>query len=419
MSRVLFTACITTMAVTSIPLQASPENARVIARTLWEKDHNIGLKLHQLERVCLFIDKMASQRGGRRLFPKSRTHLLCDIERTTSPKGFMLTHLPGPYARIGGGVHKVVMKALFYGDKPKIVAECLCDESGAGEIAVLKRLQGSRGIVPYLGSKARPRNRYTIYLEYICGGSLTKNIRAHYPFTTQQKLKIATDVMVGLHSMHRHHLVHRDLHGGNILLRKNSSGLVNAVLTDFGKTIAPREATDEHVPQAPKTRNPPETLIQRFSTIDRYAADVYAVGCNFFLMEWKKPVPWATLYNVYKLHAYTPQKRAKMHRRIARQYEKLKKEKIGDLLAKRSCGVRLTAIEQFRVLIFEMLTVAPKRRPSVKAVLNLLQDATSPTQCLTAASTDPDSSSQTKSAQGMLWSALHAPLQPLRSFSPR
>ena len=109
--------------------------------------------------------------------------------------------------------------------------------------------------------------------------------------------------------MHKHHLVHRDLHSGNILLRQGSSGLFTAVLTDFGKTLDPKAATDRDVPQAPNTRNPPEALVRQFSTIDRYAADVYAMGCNFFQMVWKTPVPWAGLYNVYSLSAYTPEKR--------------------------------------------------------------------------------------------------------------
>lgn len=341
------------------------------------------MKREELEKACLFIDKVTSQQGGQQLFLKKNTHLPCDIERTTSPRGFMLINLPGPNAKIGSGVHKIVLKALFYSQRPKIVAECVSDESGAEEIAVFERVQGGRGIVPYLGSVARPNNRYTIYLEYFSGGSLIRNIHANYPLSTKQKFKIALDSMMGLHSMHEHHLVHRDLHAGNILLRQNSSGVFTAVLTDFGKTLDPQLATEQDVPQAPKTRNPPETLLKKFSTIDRYAADVYAMGCNFYIMEWKVGVPWAKLYNVYNISAYSPEKREKMHKYIVQQYAKLKKEKIGDLLSKRAQGRRLTPIERFKILTFEMLSPSPEQRPTVKAVITALQNAGSPNQkCL-------------------------------------
>jgi serine/threonine protein kinase len=329
----------------------------------------------------------------------------------------MLTHLPGPNSKIGKGVHKTVMKALFYGKKPKIVAECISDETGAEEIAIFERLRGSRGIVPYLGSIARPNNMYTIYLEYFPKGSLIRNVHAKFPFTTKQKIKIAIDSMTGIQSMHDHHLVHRDLHAGNILLRQNSSGVFTAVITDFGRTLDPQLATDQDIPQAPRTRNPPETLVKRFSTIDRYAADVYAMGCNFHILEWRRAVPWAKLYNVYSLQAYSPERREKMHRYIEKQYAKLKNEKIGAILSKKSHGKRLTDIERFRVLIFKMLSPSPEKRPSVHAILETLRNATSLKQYSGAVSMDLGFSSQTKSVQGGLWLAHPEPLQPSRNFS--
>jgi serine/threonine protein kinase len=370
MCRFLFSICITAIFLAKASLEASPESAQAIAKALWKQDHNIGLSRSQLEEVCLYIDKKASKKDDEQASLNRHTYLSCDIVRTTSPDGFMITHLPGDM-RIGSGVHKVVMKALFYGSDPKIVAECLADESSEDEVEVLKQLQGCRGIVPYLGSVSRPNNTCTIYLEYIPGGSLTGTIHAGYPFTIKQKLKIAKDAMIGLKSMHDHNLVHRDLHGGNILLRKKPSGLFTAVLTDFGKTIDPRTAKEHDVPQAPKTRNPPETLIKQFSTIDRYAADVYAMGCNLYIMEWKVSVPWTKLYNVYSLHTYSPEKRARLHKIIAQQYKKLKKERIGNLLSKK----RLTPRERFQILIFKMLSVSPEDRPTVDGILRALGKA--------------------------------------------
>ena len=237
------------------PIYAAPEQARAVARALWKKDHAIGMRRSQLNRACCFIDEIASKRPWQRVFSKKETGLPCDIERTVEPKGFMLTHLQGPFAKLGSGIHKVVMKALFYGPKPRLVAECIADESCAHEVEILKQLQGCRGIVPMLGYAVHPDNTYTIYLEYFRTGSLIKAIEDGVRFSTKQKLAIATDVLSGLHSLHERRLVHRDLHPGNILLRRCPSGL-HAALIDFDKTIDPKNATDQDIPQAPKDEKP-------------------------------------------------------------------------------------------------------------------------------------------------------------------
>ena len=173
--------------------------------------------------------------------------------------------------------------------------------------------------------------------------------------------------------MHARHLIHRDLHTGNILLRSTPSGLLEAALVDFGKTMDVRRAGNGDIPQAAKSRNPPEVLIVPFSKLNRYLVDVYAMGCNYYHMVWKQPVPWQNAYNVYAVHTYAHFFREKMHRHIVSMYSDEKRKKIGSLLAKKRKGVALSRNERFQILVFRMIDFEPLRRPSVSEIVRRLQ----------------------------------------------
>jgi serine/threonine protein kinase len=352
----------------------SDDVAFLRANSIWHMDRNIGLTHKQLVSACRFIEKIARSRDRtKKVFSTKITKLPCLIERCSALKGYLIRNLPGKSCTIGRGVHKVVTKAIFYGKKPRIIADCSSDGSGAGEIAVLKKLGKRPGIVPFLGAVRRSQNRYSIYLEYYSSGSLRKKVNQGYTFSTDQMLKIAKDVVQGLKAMHSRHLVHRDLHAGNILLHSTSSGLFDAVLVDFGKTLNIRNAGDRVVPQAAKSRNPPEALLNPFSRLNRYLVDVYAMGCNFYLMMWKQPTPWEGVYSVYALNTLAPFFREQKHKQMASMYMRLKHKKIGALLKKKRAGEVLSKKEEFQILIFQMMDVEPLFRPDAVTLLKRLQ----------------------------------------------
>ena len=374
------------------PAWGFTDDARAAAQALWNGDRG-GLQRKQLERICRFLEKTDSKGGGRQVFSKKRTHLPYTIERSMAPDGYVLVRLLGPRAKIGEGIHKVVRKAFLYGPDPKVVAECITDESAAKEIRMLEQLQGCRGIVQYFGSAPHHNRTCSIFLKYYPTGSLEDAIAKGCRFSARQRTAIAADALAGLYAMHERRLVHRDLHPGNILIDKSPSGRCSAALIDFEKTAHPEEVSDADPPQEPRRRNPPEALVQKFSTIDRYAADIYAMGCNLYFLEWGMNVPWAKWYNVYQLNSLSLEQRARMHRRITRQYAKLKKEKIGAILSRNRCP---TPIERLRILIFEMLSVSPAERPNASEALTFLE------RCSTAASMDLNSSLPTRSVQEKL-----------------
>ena len=344
------------------------------ANIIWNMDSNIGITHEELVAACRFIEKVQhAGKNTKRVFSRKTTNLPCVIERVSSPEGFIIKGLPGGHQTIGQGCHKVVNKAIFYGKRPIIIADCLSDKSGAYEISVLKKLRKCHGIVPYVGSVTRSKNQYSIFLEYCPGGTLKAKVKQGLLISTDQKIQIAKDCAMGLKSMHARHLVHRDLHSDNILLRSTPSGLFEAVLIDFGKTIDVRRAVDSDVPQAAKAKNPPEALLTPYSKLNRYRVDVYAMGCNFYFMQWRRSVPWGHVYNVYAMHTYSPSLRKKMHTRIVARYTNDKQKKIGSLLLKKQRGEALSADEEFQILIFQMLDCKPSRRPTMAEVVQHLQ----------------------------------------------
>jgi serine/threonine protein kinase len=353
---------------------SSDDVAFARANVIWKKDRNIGLTYKQLVSACRFIEKIDSAGGDtmQQVFPSKITQLPCLIEGFPPLRGYLIRNLPGKSCTIGRGVHKVVTKAIFYGKKPRIIADCSSDDSGAEEIAVLNKLGKCPGIVSFLGAVTRSQNSYSIYLEYYSEGSLRKKVKQGYTFSTNQMLKIAKDVVRGLNEMHSRHFVHRDLHTGNILLHLTSSGLFDAALVDFGKTINIQNAGNRSVPQAAKNRNPPEALLMPFSSLNRYLVDVYAMGCNFYYMMWGHSTPWEWKYNVYSLDALSPQFRKKMHKQMVSKYKWLKYKKIGALLKKKWRGESLSKKDEFQILIFQMMDPEPHRRPDTESLLKRL-----------------------------------------------
>jgi len=352
-------------------LVAVSERAACQADTVLSKDPKIGLSREQLIAAFDYIETHLNSKGkGKGSYSKKRTKLACTIEKCPSMQGYLLRDIEGKH--IGKGAHKIIRKAIYYGPETKLIADCDCDFSGKGEIKVLRQLKGKKGIVPFLGSRSYSKNRHSIFLEYFPLGSLRRNLKHNTPFTERQMVQIASDMASAIQTMHKKHLIHRDLHEGNILLRTIPNNGFEAVLVDFGKTLSISNAKDAY-PQVPASKNPPENLLQPLGKIDRYQGEVYALGCLFYHLVWKEPQPWSYVFNVRRISETSLSKRAKLHDTIVSLYKKTRHEKVGRLLSKQERRIPLTPFEQLQVTIFEMLHYNPQKRPEVKTVVERLE----------------------------------------------
>lgn len=334
------------------------------ADTILSMGHQLGLTRQQLIEACRYIQQQNASSPrirGKRL---SRPKLPCVIEKLRHPSGFVIRSLPGKGAHIGRGFHKVVSKAIFFDPEPRIIAHCDGDPSSAEEIKALKRLQGCRGIVSYLGYVARPNNRYSIFLDFYPLGSLQKVAQIKRCLTAQQLLKISKDLIIGLHSMHKKGLIHRDLHFGNILLKEEPKGLISAVLADFGQTKKNFPST-RFLPQISRVRNPPEILLFPSKQLDWYKADVYGLGCTLYKLLWNRQLPWEVCYDAEKIPAYSSERRKKIYALIVSMYKRDKQERLN---AKQP-PLLSTRLGRVRALVFDMLHFDPKHRPTTAALV--------------------------------------------------
>jgi serine/threonine protein kinase len=102
------------------------------------------------------------------------------------------------------------------------------------EISILRRFEHST-IVKYLGSQRilpsnSPEGEVRIFMEYMAGGSLSGIIKQYGALPEPIIIKFTRQILHGLHYLHSHGVVHRDLKGANIL----ADGDGNVKLADFG-----------------------------------------------------------------------------------------------------------------------------------------------------------------------------------------
>jgi len=346
---------------------ADSEISRKYAEQVKQLDPDIKLTQEQLVRAFDFIENLKRSNNKKKVFTPKETQLPCFIERSSTLRGFLIKDFKEN--KIGGGKHKSVRKVVFYKTEPRVLADCDTDTSAQGEIKILQKLKGKPGIVPFFGSERKKRGRYSIYLDYYSGGSLRKRFNHGYSFNNVQILKIAKDLVAGLRAMHKQHLVHRDLHEGNFLIREGFNDAVEAVLVDFGKTLAPSQAKRLY-PQVPKSKNPPEILVQPLTKIDRYASEIYALGCIFYHLVWNDTHPWSYTYNIRDTLPMSFEGRQRLYKKVIGLYQTTKKKRIGPILHSKQ---PLNQFENFKVLVFQMLHYQPKNRPSLARLEHFLQ----------------------------------------------
>ena len=73
-------------------------------------------------------------------------------------------------------------------------------------------------------------------IEYASAGDLKREVARYYPHAVPESgaRYYVKQVMRGLAYLHRKHVLHNDLHAGNVLLRYNSDCSKTAMLGDFG-----------------------------------------------------------------------------------------------------------------------------------------------------------------------------------------
>jgi RHS repeat-associated protein len=279
--------------------------AALASRNITKLDPELGLKIGQLLRLCLFMETDMEKYIVERKFylREHETGLPRTCEYDPKSKHRFIHLGTRNIPKIGKGYHKVVTKSILYDPlAPEICANCVTGTEDKKEMAIMEQLQGTPGIVEGRAfithsTKRDGENR----LEIICKLYNCKSLREIYysktpHFSLWEKMKIALDLLSGLAGMHEQKLVHRDLHSGNYLvdLTRPSKGPreVNAAIIDFGKTLPEKKCANMTVQAAHKYVAPEGFIPWKLRKKDYYATDVYALGCVLYQVFFEKDPPW-------------------------------------------------------------------------------------------------------------------------------
>ncbi|CAF1148138.1 unnamed protein product [Rotaria sordida] len=139
--------------------------------------------------------------------------------------------------QLGSGAFGVVYKALWLSRNSTVACKCIDINSNVNSTAnstvqtFLAEVAGyaiCRG--PFILSMygwsyenlSPNRLRLLIIMEYMPKGSLTKLLQQEYNrLTNRRKISIACDIASGMHRIHRHGMIHRDIRPDNILIDNN------------------------------------------------------------------------------------------------------------------------------------------------------------------------------------------------------
>ncbi len=201
--------------------------------------------------------------------------------------------------RIGAGSFATVWKGhdddLDVPVAVKILADNWADNDDVrsrflSEARLLRRLQDER-IVRVYDIGTLPDGRPYFVMDYCNGGSL-ELLRKH-PAEPGRVLRLCAEAARALEVLHRHHIIHRDVTPGNILLAQSETGQVRVLLADLGvaKSMVDRVG-------ATMTAGTPAymALEQATGTQLDQRADIYSIGAvTYALLSGRPPFPVKTL----------------------------------------------------------------------------------------------------------------------------
>lgn len=261
-----------------------------------------GMSQKNFLRTAFFIESKLPDfvENKKYYITKSKSGLSNNLEYDPLTKNVFII-LDGKKARVGKGKKKTVTKAISYnGADPRIVARGEQSSSMKREFALTKQLQNTPGLFQTYGfgtHKAHGKKYTTIYSKLYKPGSLQGVFDKGMKFSVYEKIKIAHDILHGLHMIHQKGLVHRDLGARNYLINvprgKIGKRKVQACIADFGRMNYIKNVRDTKV-QGNTSYTAPEGLFRwKLKKEQYFKTDVFAVGCVLYRLVYNKTrAPW-------------------------------------------------------------------------------------------------------------------------------
>lgn len=120
-----------------------------------------------------------------------------------------------------------------------------------------------------------------LVMEFVDGQSLQQRIKTGIPFSELDVVKISLQIASGLEAAHQHHIIHRDIKPGNVMLEDRTD---RVKITDFGLARATYETseltTDGGIVGTPSFMSPEQVLGQPLD----HRSDLFSLGCVIYAM---------------------------------------------------------------------------------------------------------------------------------------
>ena len=166
------------------------------------------------------------------------------------------------------------------------------------EVDILKNLSHPN-IVEFRGCSRRTSENFEkirIYMEYLPGGSLSSMLKQYGAFPEHLVRKFSFQILKGLHYLHSHGVIHRDLKCGNILV----SNKATVKIGDFGASKAVGSEAFQEMCNSVKGSlywMAPEVVKGEGYT---WSADIWSLGC--IVVEMSSGLhPWSQVASFWEL----------------------------------------------------------------------------------------------------------------------
>jgi serine/threonine protein kinase len=153
------------------------------------------------------------------------------------------------------------------------------------ESELMLRLRHPNLVEGYGMEKDDDGNQLYILMELLPMGSIQKVLKEFGPLSEQATRLYARQMLSGLHYLHKHGVLHRDIKPGNMLI--SAQGVVK--LTDFGIARYGTFLDTATISGTPAYLSP-DAICGKYSI----ASDIWAMGCSILEMVTRQ-VPWSEL----------------------------------------------------------------------------------------------------------------------------
>lgn len=278
------------------------QNAVRFASEIDSKKKNLRIYPGELVEIALFIQTkfLGHIKEKEYYVAKEKTGCRFAVEFDPKTKKSFIVLEGVRRTLLGRGGSKVATKAIFFDlRKPEFVVRLLQTKPHEKEYGFFRKLKGAKGIMKtkaFTLRKEGDTTYFTIYADLYSPGALGRALKNKRDFCLKDKINIALGLTRGLSSLHKQHIIHRDLKANNCLINiektKRGKKELTAVLSDFG---AGRRAIDcvGDLSNIIRSNTAPEGIFHKdLKKKDYYGTDVFAMGNVLYYVYYKTLPPW-------------------------------------------------------------------------------------------------------------------------------